>query len=174
MLLQFVRHRAAWLVVGLLAGLLLAVTWPATPVQATASAQQSNMIIATGPIDGDGEAVFVLDGVTGELKGWVMNTRAPRFFAMFTHNVLEDFGLTGEVKTPPKFTMVTGAHQFQRNVGDFGNCIIYVAEVNTGKMCAYGLPWPRNIRNATARLSPQTFARLDAVGFRDVAIAPAE
>jgi len=174
MVLDFLRHRAAWLVVGAVAGLMLAGWWADKPAQATASAQQSNMIIATGPIDGDGEAVFVLDGVTGEMKGWVMNARAPRFFAMFTHNVLADFDLVGEVKTPPKFTMVTGAHSFQRNVGDFGNCIVYVAEVNSGKLCAYGLPWPRNIRNATTRLTPQAFVPLDKVGFRDVAIAPAE
>jgi hypothetical protein len=174
MLLDFLRNRTAWLALGLVIGLVAAGMWSATPVQATASAQQSNMIIATGPIDGDGEAVIVLDGVTGEMKAWVMNTRAPRFFAMFTHNVLADFGLTGEDKTAPKFTMVTGAHTFQRNVGEFGNCVVYVAEVNSGKMCAYGMPWPRGVRNATARLSPAAFVPLDKVGFRDVAIMPAE
>ena len=57
---------AGGLVVGLVIGLNVAGVWPQIPVHAVATHGQDNFAIATGPLDDNVEAIFVLDSVTGE------------------------------------------------------------------------------------------------------------
>ena len=72
-----------------------------------------------------------------------------------------------------RFLMTTGGANLQRRgaTGQLGNTIVYVAEVTTGNVAAYGVPWNPSARssNRTIRLALQP---LDATKFRAAAAVP--
>ncbi len=118
---------------------------PETVVQAMASHGSKTMAIATGPID-EGEGLFVLDYLTGELQCFVCNPRGGgRFFAHFRANVVEALGV--EQGKTPDYLLVLGAMEFtprQPGVARPGHCVAYVCDANTGNIAAFGVPWNRN------------------------------
>ena len=143
---KVVGSRAAWLALGLVGGVLVGMLVREEPAHATATAVQGNLIMATGAVDSEGEGVFILDAVTGELRGWVVNPRGGVY--AYQYNVLRDLGVDPS-KAAPKFAMVTGRQIFRGGGGNtqFGDSILYVAELTTGKMSAYGIPWNRTWRS---------------------------
>lgn len=134
-------HQIAWLVVsvGVLAA--AAVLLPQAPLHAVATDSNPNCLIATGPLDAAVEAIYVLDTLTGDLKAAVVSKRQPGFQAQFARNILADFTL--EQGKKPSFLMVTGIADIARAPGGIrpSTSLVYVAEVNTGIMCAYVIPW---------------------------------
>ena len=118
------------------------------PLQASATDRAASFSMATGPVAEGVEGVFFLDFITGDLQCWVLYSRTGDFGAKFSVNVLNDLGITQGKK--PSFLMVTGAASFPRGTGAQrpGNCVVYVADANTGNVAAYYIPWNRQLETA--------------------------
>jgi hypothetical protein len=138
------NSRSAWLVVGLVAGLVLGLNlgglWPQVPVHAVATHGQDNFAIATGPLDENVEGIFVLDSVTGDLKAAALNVQSRQFNTWYEYNVAKDLPVSG---TKPQYRIVTGITNFRQLVsaGQVGRLAVYVAEMSSGQVVAYGVPW---------------------------------
>ncbi len=104
------NSRTVWLLAGLAAGLViglnLAGLWPQVPVHAVATHGQDNFAIATGPLDENVEAVFVLDSLTGDLKAAAMNVQSRRFNTWYEYNVSRDLPVSGSKNAA--YRIVTG------------------------------------------------------------------
>lgn len=157
------------IVIGLLVGLNLSGLWPQVPLHAVATHGQDNFAICTGPMDQDVEAIFVLDCLTGDLKAAVMNVQMRRFNTRYEYNVQRDLAL-GEIKNP-QFRIVSGYANIRQNVaaGQVGNSVIYVAEMSSGQLVAYGVPW---VSGRASGMMPvtTTLIPLDKWQFRTTAI----
>jgi hypothetical protein len=90
------RSQGVWLVGGVVLGALVALNiaglWPKVPVHAVATHGQENFAMATGIISSNIEAVFILDFVTGDLRGGVLNLQNGKFMSIYEYNILRDFG----------------------------------------------------------------------------------
>ncbi|MEM8679858.1 MAG: hypothetical protein AAGF97_10940 [Planctomycetota bacterium] len=116
---------------------------PEVPLHAYATDNNENLIIATGQVGDEVEGVFFLDTLSGDLQCTVYSPSAGAFNSLFTANVLQDLGL--EATKKPAYLMVTGQiNAVRRSAKNVGNCIVYVAEANSGRFAAYAVPWRRN------------------------------
>ena len=158
------RYRPAWLVVGLAAGLALGAVLPHAPLHATATDRQDNFAIATGPVDESLEAIFMLDFLSGTLKSYVISTVTGKFTAYYERPVLPDLGV--DATKNPKYLVVTGGANLRRS-GQIqpSLSVCYVAELTSGKMAVYAIPWSRGQANASQPIK-STFLLLDVVQFR--------
>ena len=140
------------LLIGLLAGLMIAGLWPHTPLHAVGTDRSDSFALATGFVDQDVEAVYYLDSLTGTLRAAVLSNRTQRFQAMFETNIHADLarviqtkgGGTGvQMPQNPNYIMVTGTADIRRAGGKLrpGRSVLYVAETNTGFVLAYIVPW---------------------------------
>jgi len=146
---RFVRPgRFAWPVIFLVVGLVLGGLWPQTPLHTTATDRADTYAIATGYLDQDVEAVYFLDFLTGDLTAAVLGRRPGMFGAVYRYNVLRD--LQVDPTKNPKFLMVTGLADVPRTGGrvEAARAAVYVAEITTGKVAAYLVPWNRSAFNA--------------------------
>lgn len=172
MLKNMMHGRPAFLIFGLMLGLAVGLNlkglWPQVPLHATATHGQENFAIATGSVDGQTEAVFFLDCLTGDLRAAVLQPRTGKFNALFSYNVLADFGGIGKA---PKFLMVTGALNVPQRTGNvqMARSVVYVAEATSGQVACYGIPW-NNARQAQMVAQGGTFVPLDKCKMRNVAI----
>ncbi len=141
------------------------------PVHATASDGIESLTIATGELDTGVEAVFMLDGVTGQLRGGVINTNTRKFSMWFNYDgLVADLGIT-TVKNP-KFLLVTGELPFTAGrTGRLGKVVVYVAELNSGWVAAYGVPYD-STAYAAARPTTVKLVPLDRFKFRELSIRP--
>ncbi|MCS7306902.1 MAG: hypothetical protein NZ602_17565 [Thermoguttaceae bacterium] len=153
-----IRFRIAWLFVAVSVLAVACIFLPQAPLHAVATDSNANCLIATGPVDAAVEAVYVLDALTGDLKAAVVSKRQPGFQAQYVRNILADFQL--EQGKKPSFLMVTGIADIARSPGGVrpASSLVYVAEVNTGVLCAYVIPWSPEAHAAdkpiTAALMP--------------------
>ena len=121
---------------------------PQKPAQAPVANGNDKFSMITVPLQETGvpEGVFVLNNLTGLLVGGAINESTSKFSYRYVHNVAADFQ-TGN--TPdPKYAIVTGPANLRAAGGiqpAFG--IIYVAELSSGRVIAYGFQRPTN-RNA--------------------------
>ncbi len=164
-------HRQSWIVwlaLGTISGLLVTGFWPNSQLHAVATDHSDNFVMATGLVDDSTEAVFVLDFLTGNLRGAVVSNQSRGFQAVYETNVLADLAASvtalnvkvraenvirkkqgnparPDVQVPqsPKFLMVTGMSDLRRGAARLrpGRSIIYVAETTTGLVLAYVVPW---------------------------------
>jgi hypothetical protein len=157
-------QRLAWLSVGLAAGVMVGWLWPQTPLHATATDRVDTFAVATGQVDEEVEALYFLDFLTGDLRAAVMG-RNNAFQGAFAYNVMQDFKLAAG--TNPKFLMVTGANQARGGgaAAQQANSVLYVAEVTTGQVAAYTLPWVPGARSRNVPIRA-SFKPLDKVQFR--------
>ncbi|MCC6421754.1 MAG: hypothetical protein IT429_26350 [Gemmataceae bacterium] len=155
----------AWLILGLAAGLVWGGVWPDTPLHAVSTDRGDTFAIATGPVDGDLEAIYFLDFLSGDLKAAVMNQMG-KFTAFYAYNVLKDFGT--RVGQNPRYLMVTGGVNIARPGGGVrpSRSAIYIADATTGQVAAYAIPWAGQGRP----VPPSTFVPLDTRPFRTAAI----
>jgi hypothetical protein len=170
--------RLVWLAAGLLAGLMLASLWPNTPLHAVATDRAENIVMATGPIDNEAEAVFLLDSLTGTLSAgvpsiqrsggfqatWACNLNAALAEAIVTANAkIKAYNASKragparpEIQAPqaPKYMMTTGVLDIRQGAGNipFSRSLVYIAEANTGILLAYALPWSNTAHKANRRL----------------------
>jgi hypothetical protein len=166
-----VRRRVMWMGGGVVLGLVLGGVWPDSPAHAVATSQIESFSVCTAPIDEDGEGVFFLDYLTGELKGAALNPSNGKFTVVFGVNVATTLGV--DITKNPKYLLVSGTANFRRavNTQQMGSSVLYVAELSSGKVAAYGIPW--NPRARTAAVSapvPVTLAPLDVYQFRNVQV----
>lgn len=108
------------------------------------------------------EGVFVLNNLTGGLVGGVLNEQTGKFGYRYLHNVAADFQ-TGN--TPdPRYCIVTGPANLRSSAGvqpGFG--VIYVGELSSGRVIAYGFQRPTTRNMGTT----MPLAILDAFQFAD-------
>ncbi len=177
---------AAAMVGGLLSGLIARSTGPAVDsgssvadgffkavnVNALATHSQEGMIMATGEMDSGLEAVYVLDALTGEIQGAVLNPQTRTFTGGFSYsNLMKDLGLE-QIKNP-KFVMVTGIAETRQGARGtkLGRSVIYVAELSSGSVAAYGAQYdPAKISSGTK--FNYTLTPLDRFKFRQNVIRP--
>ncbi len=141
-MISWKEHLLVGLGIGLVAGLALSGVWPHTPLHAVATDRSESIGIATGPLDQDVEAVYLLDFLTGDLKAFVLGKQPGVFSGYFATNVAKDLNV--DPQRNPKFVMVTGVVGLRRSGGNrapAGSSVCYVAEITSGKLAAYAVPW---------------------------------
>ena len=119
----------------------------AMQAHATATHSTEGLIMCTGALDNTLglEGVYVLDVLTGEINGACLNPRTRKFSIMWNYsNLMKDLGLA-QVKNP-KFVMVTGECDMPQGYGGvrYARSVIYVAELNSGAVGAYAVPFQGN------------------------------
>jgi hypothetical protein len=116
------------------------------PLEAGTSSVGKKISMATGPIDGEVEGLFVLDHLTGQLTCFIVNPRglggAVPLIGQFKANVPNDLGLD-KSKGDPDYVMTIGGVNALRGGGAArpAQCIVYVADGNTGNVVGYSLGW---------------------------------
>ena len=157
-----------WLGIGLVAGLILGGFWPQTPLHAVATDRTETFAIATGYVDDGLEAVYFLDFLTGDLSAVVLGRQGRAFTAFFRYNVVADLGV--DPAKNPKYMLVTGAADMRRGMGgsQYGTSVVYVAEVTTGKVAAYAVPWSTSAYASGRVIGPAPLIPLAATPFRIV------
>jgi len=195
---RFQHSPVLFLLVGFLAGIMFTrrpqedgskatSIWPEIPIHAGTTDRCKTYAIATGKVNEEVEAVYLLDLVTGELTGFVIGSGRMGFQTVYRRNVLPDFQL--DPAKNPQFMMVTGLvnikpgegvqkHAVRADKGkqEKGNqehltkpsvAAVYVAETTTGSVWAYVIPWEVGLREKMEVVS----GRIEAVGkasFRNV------
>ena len=136
-------RRFAWILTGLIAGIGLASIWPHEPLAAGAGSDRNEKFaIVTAELGINTEAVFILDFLTGRLTGASLNrTRSGTGFVYFYYrNVAEDFKVAGNAT--PYYAITSGTAEIQNSGGaQWGQAAIYVAELNSGRVQAYAIPY---------------------------------
>jgi hypothetical protein len=144
----------------------------AMSVSATATHGTDSVIMCTGEVDIGFEAVYILDVVTGEIKGAALNIRNGHFVTAYTYsNIAKDLNADG-VKNP-KYLMVTGEAFTALGYGGgnhtTGRAVVYVAEVNSGWVACYAAPWTANRATANNIMST-SLVLLDRFQFRQASL----
>ncbi len=169
---QIVKHaRLAWLglVLGLAGGLVLAVVLPNTPLRAVATDRSESFAMATVPLDDSVEAVCFLDFLTGDLRAAALSKMNGTFRYFFTYNVNKDLGV--DPTKSPRYMMVSGFADLRHAGGNQrapSKSFIYVAEVTSGKVGAYCIPWSPAARSADQGFKGE-FVPMDVTRFRTAA-----
>jgi hypothetical protein len=134
--------RVVWLAIGLISGLLISYFWPHEPVYAATADRNSQFAMATvgvnliDPIEG----VFVVDFLTGSLRGAVLNRQAGRFTAFYYRDLAKDFNV--DPQSEPHYAFVSGQAQLAGRGGvTFSSGVLYVGELSSGKIACYAFPW---------------------------------
>jgi hypothetical protein len=139
------RQYHRWLIaagIGLAGGLILGGFWPHTPLYAVATDRIDTFGMATGPVDNEVEAVYFLDFLTGDLRALVLGKQPRMWTGFFQANVCADLNI--DPQKNPKFMMVTGMAYLRRSGGTRAqpsNASCYVAEITSGQVAAYAVPW---------------------------------
>lgn len=154
MVREIFSARLPWLIAGVAVGLAISMFAPSRNVQAVATDTGENFAICTGSADGDTEAVFTLDFLSGDLRGAVINPVTKTFAAGISRNILKDLKI--EQGKTPKFLMVTAAMDL-RSIGgtQMGSSVVCVAELNSGMMGIYAYPYSQAITQARTGVAPQ-------------------
>ncbi len=140
-------NRVAWMAGGLVAGLAIAALWRSEPTYATTADRDTQFMMATIPVGTSAagindpmDGVFILDFLTGQLKGAVLNRQNGSFASFYMRNLAKDFDVEGNAE--PHYCMVTGYAQVPSAGGlTMASGVIYIGELNSGKVAAYGFPW---------------------------------
>jgi hypothetical protein len=165
------RKRLGWIGIGILIGFLVNIFLPVQPLHAVATQGVDGFALATGAVDNSVEGVYFLDTLTGDLKGAVLNLSNGQFATFYQSNILKDFQVDGS--KPPKFLMVTGLAALRHGPSQVqpGLSVVYVMEVNSGVLAAYGVPWNGG-RPLVTTAQNNPFILLDRKPLRNVAVRP--
>jgi hypothetical protein len=158
--------RTVWLIAGVAAGLVLSFVWSYEPTAADTAVGSDKFAMVTVPVGqaavpgANNEAVFVLDKLTGQLKGTVISDQSGKFTHAYFRNVARDFQLARE----GDYIIVSGAASLpSRGRVQMANGIIYVGELTTGKVAAYGF----NYAASNRPVGPLELFALDYFQFRE-------
>jgi hypothetical protein len=114
-------------------------------LKASASSGSETFTIATGQIDGEVEGLFCLDHLTGDLSCFVISPRGRGFAGLFKTNIVKD--LPPEKNKKASYVMVTGGINV-RGQPNAPNCVVYVADSNSGVWAAYSFAWVKGAASA--------------------------
>ena len=127
---------------------------PPTAFAITAQSDET-FAICTAPIDAANgiEGIFILDFLTGDLTGGVLNAATGTFLTSYKWNVLNDLGFQAGQAKNPKFLLVAGQAELRPNprLGrrQMAPSVVYVTDCTTGTTAAYGIPWSPQQGNAS-------------------------
>jgi hypothetical protein len=164
-------HIALAIIAAFFFGVLAANYWPNVPLHAVATDRNEGFAMATGYCDEQVEAVYFLDFLTGDLSAAVVSKQTGRFNAFYTYNVVGD--LSANPGKAPRYLLTTGSADLRRSGGkaaSLSRSLVYVAELNSGKVAAYAIPWSSSAWNAGQSLRGQ-FTLLDVGRFRGAGAA---
>lgn len=139
------RRQFWWLIavgIGMVGGLVFSGLWPQTPLYAVATDRIDSFGMATGYVENDIEAVYFLDFLTGDLTAVVLGKQRGTWSGYFHAKVSADLAI--DPQKNPRYLMTTGIAILRRAGGTRvqpSNAMCYVAEVTTGKVAAYAIPW---------------------------------
>jgi hypothetical protein len=134
-------------------------------LHAVSTDRVANFALATGFCDDSVEAVYFLDFLSGDLRASVVSKQGGKFNAFYARKVSADLGV--DLSKNPRFLISTGTADLRRTGARTSpsRSIVYVAEVTTGKVAAYAIPW-----SSSAWVSGQQMADeiilLDVTRFR--------
>ena len=110
-------------------------------IHAMTSQADDSFAACTVPLAGGTEGFFILDFLTGDISGGVINPMTSTFGATFRYNVLNDLGFQpGQVKNP-KFLLVAGQVEMRRGRTPMAPAVLYVTDGASGTTAAYGIPF---------------------------------
>jgi hypothetical protein len=110
-------------------------------VHAMTSQANDSFAACTVPLSVGSEGFFILDFLTGDLSGGIINPVTSAFGASFRHNVLNDLGFQpGQVKNPT-FLLVAGQVEMRRSRTPMAPAVLYVTDCASGATAAYGIPF---------------------------------
>jgi hypothetical protein len=122
--------------------------------------------MVTVPIGGGNEnfGVFVLNHLTGMLRGAVLNNATGTFTHHYVYNVAADFQ-TATATPDPKYAIVSTFAAFQSagGPGQPAKGALYVGELSSGAVIAYGFQLPQG-RIGTA---PMGMTKMDFFKFSE-------
>lgn len=140
--------KLVWLLAGTILGLGIAYYWPAEPAYAQAVMGSEKFSICSVPtLPGvGGDAVFVLDHLTGRLLGAAYSSQARGFNQTYARIVAADFGTADGAE----YIMVPANIAISTSGGvPPAQGAIYIGELKSGIICAYGFPYvnsPRQVK----------------------------
>jgi hypothetical protein len=141
--LHRISHLALGLAVaiGLAIGLMAGGLWPQTSLHATATDRVDSFAIATGPVDDEVEAIYFLDFLSGDLRAMVLGKQVGGFCGLFSINAGQHLGV--DPGKNPRYLMATGLVNLRHGGSRMqpSRAVVYVAEVTSGKVGAYAIPW---------------------------------
>jgi hypothetical protein len=131
---------------GVITGLLIGGAWTQTPLHATATDRVDTFAMASGQVDEDIEAVYFLDFLTGDLNAVAIGKQSGHFTGYFKANVAADMGIDNAKN--PRYMMITGTVDLRRagTRMQYSRALVYVAEVTSGKVAAYAIPWSSGLQ----------------------------
>ena len=161
------RQKLGWLMSGLLAGVFLAQIWPHEPAMAVTTDRDSKFALTTCDIAplGTAQGIFVLDFLTGQLRGAVLNSRFGKFTHFYFRNMAADFNV--DPKAEPHYAIVTGTGNLPAAKGVTpATGVVYVAELTSGKVVCYSFPYQttnRPVKNVIPMLPLDSFSFREAL-----------
>jgi len=152
-LLRPLANRMIWLFAGILLGSSLVWAWPARTAVAFTSDRNDKFAMTTAPTGPASESIFVLDFLTGQLRGFALDRTASQFMWVYSRSIAQDFGV--DPNKPARYAMVSGLAQAPgRGVVSFAPSYIYVAELSSGRVQAYAIPYRTQRGSTPTQLIP--------------------
>jgi hypothetical protein len=156
----FASNQVPGLVAGILVGLTIAWLWPHEPVYATTGDRAPHFSMVTIPVSDAAkgiidpvDGVFVLDLFTAQLKGAVINRQTGTFASFYFRDLAKDFDVPPEQN--PEFCMVSGYAQIPNQAGkQMSSGMLYIGELNSGKVAGYAFPWVEKGMGPPVQLTP--------------------
>lgn len=148
-------HRVIWLLAGLALGLGVAYFWPHESAYATTADRDSKFVMITVPVGTSAagitdpmDGIFVLDFLTGQLKGAVLNRQNGKFTSFYLRDLAKDFNVD-PTNDDPHYAIASGYSQLASQRGlTFASGVLYVGELSSGRIAAYAFPWKEAPRPA--------------------------
>jgi hypothetical protein len=163
--------RVVWTATGIIIGLILGGFIPDSPLHAVGTDRQENFALATGMVDEGVEAVYMLDFLTGDLRAAVLNPTSRQFANFYQRNITTD--LKVEKGKSPRYVMITGEADLRGGgQGQFASSVLYVAELSSGYMGVYALPFSPAALTRGGGGQTQFLIPLQVVAFRTGAVRP--
>lgn len=137
---------------------------PRQEIKASVALGNDKFSMCTVPIaPGEGEAVFVLNHLTGVLRGAALNNTTGTFTHHYLRNVAADFQ-SAAVTPEPKFAIVSAMANL-RGSGRVqpANGVLYIGELSSGAVISYTFQMPRG----NAVTAPMEVIRGDAFLFAE-------
>ena len=164
------KDRLTWLCLGLMAGLAASSFWPHEPLYATSTDRNDKFAMTTCEVNlvDRFEAVFVLDFLTGQLQGATLDFRDGGFQYHFYRNIAQDFQV--DPNAEPNYAILAGRAQLQGKRGITpATGVIYVAELSTGRVNAYGFPYQQG-RSRNREVPPIELQPVGTFQFREASV----
>ena len=153
------NYKWVWLATGLVVGMSIASIWPHEPLSAATTDRNEKFGLITVPVTLVSEAVFVIDYLTGRLSGAMLQrTRGGTAFVNFYYR-----NLSGE----PYYAISSGFAEIPNTGGNqWGRSALYVAELTSGKVGAYAIPYQITQRT----LPPQPLTPIESFPLREATV----